>query len=70
VGADLQQVTAAAAGADLQQVTAAAAGVDLQLVTAAAAGADLQLGTAAEHQQVHLLEASQEASFFLLPKLD
>ena len=43
---------------------------DLQQVTAAAAGADLQQVTAAEHRQVHLPEASQEASFFLLPKLD
>ena len=69
-GADLLQVTAAAEGADLLPGTAAAAGADLLQVTAAAAGADLRLVTAAEHQQVHLLEASQEASFFLLPKLD
>jgi len=55
---------------DLRQDTAAAVAVDLRQDIAAAAGVDLQQVMAAEHQQVHLLEASQEPSFFLLPKLD
>jgi hypothetical protein len=70
VQVDLQQDTAAAVAVDLLQDTAAAVRVDLQQVTAAAVQADLQQVMAAEHPPGHLLEASQEPSFFLLPKLD
>jgi hypothetical protein len=66
VRVDLQQDTAAAVRVDLQQDTAAAVRVDLQQVIAAAVRVDLQQVMAAGH----LLEASQEPSFFLLPKLD